>query len=349
MQPSKAHKANLHPADYVQDGCISMDTNGNCPFLDVDKLCHLVKSYGEDSLSVTCHTFPREWHHFQTRTEETLSIACPEVFDAVWNLPCFLLESECQPLYADITNATQGDEELLYFQIRDWFIALIQDTSLPVETALKAIFYFALDLYEAYQNDTLTEAYFQEYKEHNLLEALKTEIPKNAPPSLQTMEEQNELLLDLSYNYRRQGLYQDYLDPLCQLAEELDLEESLQSLQAFQEVWTSQKTQHRNILAEELYSTCYLPDGDFYSIVLKIQWLGLTYAAYHHAGFLTWLQNGASLPYATFRQIAIVIFRMTGYSEADIEEYLEVSFESIIWEWPYFSLIVGSSFSDFNI
>ena len=32
--------------------------------------------------------------------------------------------------------------------------------------------------------------------------------------------------------------------------------------------------------------------------------------------------------------------RMTGYSEADIEEYLENSFEEIIWEWGYMNLIL---------
>ena len=32
---------------------------------------------------------------------------------------------------------------------------------------------------------------------------------------------------------------------------------------------------------------------------------------------------------------------MTGYEEADIYEYLENSFEELIWEWGYLALITG--------
>lgn len=37
----------------------------------------------------------------------------------------------------------------------------------------------------------------------------------------------------------------------------------------------------------------------------------------------------------------VVISRMTGYEEDDIREYLENSFEELLWEWRYFALITG--------
>jgi len=37
----------------------------------------------------------------------------------------------------------------------------------------------------------------------------------------------------------------------------------------------------------------------------------------------------------------VVISRMTGYEEDDIREYLENSFEELLWEWGYFALITG--------
>ena len=37
----------------------------------------------------------------------------------------------------------------------------------------------------------------------------------------------------------------------------------------------------------------------------------------------------------------VVISRMTGYEEEDVREYLENSFEELLWEWGYFALITG--------
>ena len=47
--------------------------------------------------------------------------------------------------------------------------------------------------------------------------------------------------------------------------------------------------------------------------------------------------------YETVRDYLVVITRMTGYDEEDIYEYLENSFESLLWEWGYFALIVGNA------
>ena len=72
----------------------------------------------------------------------------------------------------------------------------------------------------------------------------------------------------------------------------------------------------------------------------------MTHAVYKQAMFLDWLKSkdkasASGETSANSMLIATMIFRMTGYSEADIEEYLENSFEDIIWEWPYFALVVG--------
>ena len=35
-----------------------------------------------------------------------------------------------------------------------------------------------------------------------------------------------------------------------------------------------------------------------------------------------------------------VVFRMMGYSDDDIWEYMENCFDSVIWPWEYYSLLV---------
>lgn len=177
-----------------------------------------------------------------------------------------------------------------------------------------------------------------------------TEISRNESAPMDSMFEQNELLLDLSENYRNQGMYRQWLEPLCKSAKEMESATSIENiekaLEEFQQIWKSNERHHRNILCEEIYSTCLIPGGDLYSMVLKLQWIAMTHAVYKQAMFLDWLKSrdkasASGETSANSMLIATMIFRMTGYSEADIEEYLENSFENIIWEWPYFALVVG--------
>ena len=41
------------------------------------------------------------------------------------------------------------------------------------------------------------------------------------------------------------------------------------------------------------------------------------------------------------RATIVLICRMTGYEEADIYEYLEDSFEDVVWEWGYLAMILA--------
>lgn len=52
-------------------------------------------------------------------------------------------------------------------------------------------------------------------------------------------------------------------------------------------------------------------------------------------------ENNACATYEDIRKYMVIISRMTGYDEEDIWEYLEDSFESLIWDWGYFALIIG--------
>ena len=52
--------------------------NGQCPFLNKEKLCRLILGLGEDVLSVTCREHPRFWEEYGNYRETCLSISCPE-------------------------------------------------------------------------------------------------------------------------------------------------------------------------------------------------------------------------------------------------------------------------------
>ena len=98
---------------------------------------------------------------------------------------------------------------------------------------------------------------------------------------------------------------------------------------------------HR-FMENELFSDLVLPDGDLESMVVQMQWIAMEYNVIRHSLFLKWMQDGCGeLKYETLRDYIVLITRMTGYEEADIYEYLENSFEELIWEWGYLALITG--------
>jgi lysine-N-methylase len=175
-----------------------------------------------------------------------------------------------------------------------------------------------------------------------------------------SIEERNELFLDLAENYRREGLYEKYLEPVAQLAEQLSEqgidEEVVKEWQEFEVQFLKYQPLMRRFLLTELYADSLKPEGNLEEMVVQVQWIAMEYATIRHAVFLHWLlsqgegsfcEEGIStscrrgISYEDVRDYMVVVSRMTGYEEDDIYEYLENSFEHIIWDWGYFALICG--------
>lgn len=58
---------------------IRMDSNGNCPFLNEDKLCNIHLTLGSEYLSKVCTTYPRVTNIVNGIYEKSLSLSCPEI------------------------------------------------------------------------------------------------------------------------------------------------------------------------------------------------------------------------------------------------------------------------------
>lgn len=69
--------------DLVGNGgdSIKLCKNGRCPFLNERDLCDIVLEYGEENISLTCHTYPRENHIYRNCNEMTLAMGCPAALD----------------------------------------------------------------------------------------------------------------------------------------------------------------------------------------------------------------------------------------------------------------------------
>lgn len=337
---------NLSSYTYHKDGSlvIKLDEKHRCPFLSNDKLCHLVMTYSDEVLSETCALFPREIHRFSIHEERTLMPCCPAVID-LW----------CEkPVTFPVISETRNNLSMA-FSIRDNLIKLISDQGLSVEQALLDGLYILLELHK---NQPITKAHIQEYFSDQTLNKLNTAMEDIHIPDEDTFIECNELLQDLSVNYRKEGLYTAFLQPVlteaCKYSNiysQSDNNSMSRTLQTSQKQFCSMLTDYdivfRNYLTNELFSDLISPEAAstkmiIEHMIIKMQWIMIEYTAIRQSLFL-WYSHSANSPltYETIREHIVIISRMTGYDDDDIREYLENSFAKLIWDWGYAALIMG--------
>lgn len=322
-----------HVVNEDENYIMKLNEKRTCPHLNKQKLCSLVEKYGEESISETCRIFPREIHDFGNRKEYALVACCPEVVDMLGKIEQIHFTGEEQ----------EYKEDVLYF-IRKLLISILKDTTISLAEGLLVCFYILLELLE---QEELTLEHITCYQEKGMMEELVKTIREMEFNRLDTFDERNELFLDVSDNYRKQQLYADYLENIGQEAEQLlegyAEEELLKLTEQFKSQIGKYDTLMRNYVVSELYNTILIPESDYFSMVVMMQWIGLQYAVMQHAMFLKWKIEGCkNLDYETVRNYIVIISRMTGYDQEDIFEYLENSFQELIWEWGYFALVTGS-------
>lgn len=352
---------------------IGLNKEKNCPFLNGKKLCRLVLTYGDEILSQTCQLFPREIHTFnEDVTEYALMPSCPAVID--------LLRKREHISFSGEMDTSAYRELAPLVNLRAFLMKLMEDGAHTPEHNLMKIFYVLLDLYERVEDEQAKDGCMENKQVNDeAKDALGldlTDVAKLYPDgflkelsktidgikkTLQySIEERNELFLDLAENYRREGLYEKYLEPVAQLAEQLSEqgidEEVVKEWQEFEVQFLKYQPLMRRFLLTELYADSLKPEGNLEEMVVQVQWIAMEYATIRHAVFLHWLlsqgegsfcEEGIStscrrgISYEDVRDYMVVVSRMTGYEEDDIYEYLENSFEHIIWDWGYFALICG--------
>ena len=311
-------------------GTIKLNKEKKCPFLNKQNLCKLVMEFGDEVLSRTCTIFPREIHEFEDRTEYTMATSCPVVVDLLRERERFSLSGE-------------GEEDDVLFYLRRFMMTLIQDTRFGIPKSMMMAFYVMLELLEQEQYE---KEDVQKYWKNQMLSEISDIIDGMRFFRMNTFEEDNELFLDLIENYRKEGLYEDYLEPVAVMAERISdgIDRVTEDeIREFEEKISSYEGLLRNYLAAEVFHSCLLPESDLEGMIVMTQWIALEYASIRHTIFLKWLQDGKKeIPYEMVRDYIVVISRMTGYDEEDIREYLISSFDTETWDWGYFALTLGN-------
>ena len=320
----------------VEEGrIIELKNDGMCPFLNEKKLCKIVLRDGEGAISETCHTFPREEHEYIGRVERALTPGCPAVLDLLWKQECFQIQKKEEQM--------EGIAEEIYeinpvlFEIRDWFLDIVNTREIKLNTTLEICFLIALDLYELEQKGVLEDE-FQSYKNTTDIWKIQDAIGENDTITKERLEEYNLLFLDVSQIYREQNIYGDFLVPLAEEAEKINGKET-ECFKTYQHKINKWAKELRNLFAEEISSAIITPGtGQVLDILVKLEWMAMEYAVLSQALFLQ--QRKGELTDKKIQKSVCVVFRMMGYADDDIWEYMENCFDSVIWPWEYYSLLV---------
>ena len=303
---------------------IGLLNNMKCPFLDEDNLCSLVKEHGEEILSHTCHTFPRETHIYDERVERALVSCCPEIIDR-WNGCTKLSFTNLDYTNKDYLRSTKDKLK----SVRDLMMYHLSSHETTNCTNLLKAFFILLDIYKK-DGDFNIEDYLDDISVMNLVKSI--EALENAP--LDSLIERNELFIDMTENYAREDRYTGILKPLRDIASELEPDAAPctdfnNALQPFENLL-------RNFLVSETFSNLLIPGMDLKDMVMQFQWMMMEYAIIIDALYLRWLSDSKhTLSYDSVREIIVLISRLTGYDADDIEEYLNDCFESPLWDFSY--------------
>ncbi len=321
-------------ADYIETSegqeVIGLTEDHSCPFLNEEKLCRLVIERGDHCLSTTCQTFPRQIHEYEDHIEYALDPCCPEVLDRLYE----------RRAVSWIREGNAGDlKDALLMQIRDQMTAQVADLSIPHTQGMLINAYMMLEMLEQIDNGMAPELVFQQLKSQT--EVIRETILGVETFREDTFDECNELLQDLMENYLKKGLYADYLESLSAWAAGYENPDE-DTWAAFEKAMKPYENFLRNYLCATVHTETLVQGETAEDILIQLEWIAMAYAAIRHTLYLVW-ENMDVFTWETARNYIIVLCRMMGYGHEDIRAYLENSFESVIWDWGYFALIMGSN------
>lgn len=304
---------------------IQLNEKRKCPFLSERKLCNLVINHGTEMIPHACDVFPRQIHEFDDRTEYALVSCCPEVIR-------LLDETDI----GEMTQALFAEKHDELYELRKLVIEILIKADNSSYGLLES-FYMLSDIMEQGMGD-YNDAFIKQLED--AIAAMPTDV-------MNTFEEVNELFLDVVDNYRRQGIYEEYLRKISAIAddisEDFDRKQILEKYALYQKKVAKYDILFRKYLISELFADGILPDSDITELSMMVQWFAMEYVVIRHAVFLKTVYQNKNVDFSDICEYMVIISRIMGYNKEDIYAYMEECFESIIWDWGYMALIVGKN------
>lgn len=309
---------------------VNKHTQDTCPLLDENGLCKIVKEYGEEYISLTCQTFPRVKNEFSNRTEFTLSCACPEVLEIISNIN------------GNISMINKSPNEFLdsslEFKIREILISIINEGNVGLDYKLIIGFQMLitiLDNMHINKRKLLTE--IEQYNNKDYIkevQSMYSDIDLNIEESI---EEINNLFIDIVENYRDVYGLEDVLDEISSFAEEIDLEYLCEQWKLYKGVFEKHNQLIQNCIVAKVLSNCN--SDNIEEVTKAFEIIILEYLLIRYALFLKYCISEEELNIQDIKDYIVVFSRVIGNNSEAVIDFISEGFGSEVLEVGYLCFI----------
>lgn len=310
---------------------INKETYEACAFLDRQGLCGIVKSHGEEYLSLTCHTFPRIENIFEGKKELSLSCACPEVVE--------ILSDMSGKINMVSENNTFKENDLLELKIRETLINIMYEESIPLEERLIIGFEMLLNILEneIYTSEESLLEELEKYSDREYIEEVinvydEIELNKN-----DSIEEINALFLDIIQNYKEVSSFKPLLEQISDFAGNIEVESLVDKWSTYKEMFKEYDQLIEKCIVAKILSNCV--SDDIEEMILAFQMIILEYLLIRYAIFLKYYISEDQINIKDVKDYIVAFSRIIGNNTEAVLEFLREGFEDTILEVGYLCFI----------
>lgn len=310
---------------------INKENHEACPLLDKQGLCEVVKSHGEEYLSLTCHKFPRIENVFEDKKELSLSCACPEVVE--------LISSITGKINMISKNNTNLKSDLLELKIREVLVNIVKQESFLLEDKLIISFQMLLTILENedFKEDSMLEE-FEKYKYQEYIQRLINMNHKIELNINEAVEEINYLFLDIIKNYKEVSSFEILLKDISDFAENIKIESLSAKWHDYKSLYEQYNVLIENCIVSDILSSCI--SNDTYEMTISFQMIILEYLLVRYAVFLKYCVNkNKEINPQDIKDYIVVFSRIIGNNTEAVIEFLRDGFEEEVLEIEYLCFI----------
>ena len=309
--------------DYI---IINKKTNDTCPFLDNRGLCNIVKSNGDEYLSLTCQRFPRIENTFEGIKELTLSCSCPEVVDIIGKIEEEII----------LVNCNNDDTDIpIEIKIRDTIIKIIKEKNLNIESKLIVSYRMLLNILD---NEELTEeVVLNEIENYNNI--ILQETLQNDNKAFRTI---NNLFLDIIENYRNVPVLKNSLNDISQISMkiyrgEIKISELIALWNPFINYFNKYNKLIEKYIVTKILGNCL--NEDIEEIAINLELIILEYLLVRYSVFLkVFLEDEENL-LQNIKDYIVVFSRIIGNNLDAVVEFIEEQYGDILFTVEYLKKI----------
>lgn len=315
---------------------IKKRTANACPLLDEKGLCKIVKNHGEEYLSLTCHKFPRIENSFGDRMELSLSCACPEVVELISSL-----DGKIELVSENIICSLNGASlkyDAFEVKLREALIDICQKENLLLEHRLIAGFEMLLNilsLEEDAENKKLIE--LKKYRETDYIKGLILKQKNMDFNSEESIEELNNLFLDIVMNYKRITGLEIILKEISDFAENININDLSVQWSTYKNLINQYSILIENCLVSKVYGSCI---GSTEDMAISFQLIILEFLLIRYAAFLKYCMN-KKIDIEDIKNYITVFSRIIGNNSAAVLEYFSEESGEDIWGIDYLRFMMS--------